>query len=227
MFKLKSLIENRCLFSYIVNKSLATGTFLTQLKSALVTLFRKKPNLDFDLLRNYQPVSNLTFLSRMLNRTVLTQLIPHMSQNCLSESMQSAYKKHHSPEGAPVHVHNDILRTIDQQAAVILALLDYPWHLIPLTTTYCYHGFIICLASLIRHWIGLVVIWQSPFKASSLAYALAPKLCPAGYHKDQFLAPCCLQYTQHQLVRFAESIMCYIMYFLMTLKFIYHSKEVS
>ena len=72
----------------IVNKSLAAGAFPTQPKSGLVTPLLKKPNLDSDSLRNDQPVSNVTFLSKVLEKAVSTLLISYMSQNCLFLSYQ-------------------------------------------------------------------------------------------------------------------------------------------
>ena len=134
--------------THIVNK---TVTFLTQLNQPLLhTPLLKEPNHVPDSLGNYWPISNLMFLSKVLEKAVPTQLISHMGQNCLFESMQSRYKKHHSPETTLACIQNDILWAIDQQKAAVLALLD----LIPLTTKFCYHRFTISLASVIRHWIG-------------------------------------------------------------------------
>ena len=47
-----------------------------------------------------------------------------MCDNDLNESLQSAYKKHHSCETALLRVQNDILKSIDDKQCVVLLLLD-------------------------------------------------------------------------------------------------------
>ena len=50
------------LVHFIVNESLRTGTFPSALKTAAVRPSLKKPTLDADELKNYRPISNLTYL---------------------------------------------------------------------------------------------------------------------------------------------------------------------
>ena len=47
---------------YIVNESLRTGKFPEKLKEASIRPGLKKPSLDVDELKNYRPISNLTYL---------------------------------------------------------------------------------------------------------------------------------------------------------------------
>ena len=42
---------------------------------------------------NYRPVSNLVFLSKLIERVVVQRLNSHMDVNNMHESMQSGYKK--------------------------------------------------------------------------------------------------------------------------------------
>ena len=58
----------------IINKSLASGTFPTSFKSALVRPLLKKTNLDTEVLRNCRPVSNLQYTSKVLEKVVAAQL---------------------------------------------------------------------------------------------------------------------------------------------------------
>jgi hypothetical protein len=44
------------------------------MKHAMVTLFLKKPILDASDLGNYRPVSNLSFLSKLIERIVAAQM---------------------------------------------------------------------------------------------------------------------------------------------------------
>ena len=84
----------------------------------------KKPSLDPDTLKNYREISNVSFLSKVLEKAAFNQLTIYMSDNNLLEPMQSAYRKYHSTETAPVWVQNDILRALDNHNAVVLVLLN-------------------------------------------------------------------------------------------------------
>lgn len=108
----------------IVNSSLSTGHVPALFKLALVSPLLKKSHLDPDVLKNYRPVSNLTFLSKVTEKVVAKRLISHLHSNSLIESMQSAYKQSHSTETALIRVQNDILMALDQQKIVMLVLLD-------------------------------------------------------------------------------------------------------
>ena len=108
----------------IINASLSASQVPVAMKSAVVTPLLKKPTLDPEVLKNYRPVSNLSFISKLLERIVAQRLTSYMSENNLHEDLQSAYKPGHSTETALVKVQNDILRSIDQHGIVILILLD-------------------------------------------------------------------------------------------------------
>ena len=107
-----------------MNLSLQSANVPDSMKQALVIPLLKKDNLDPDVLKNYRPVSNLSFLSKVLERGVAARLTNYMTINQLHEPMQSAYRACHSTETALVRVQNDILRTLDQGGAAILVLLD-------------------------------------------------------------------------------------------------------
>lgn len=108
----------------IMNRSLATGSVPGAFKMARVTPLLKKPSLDPSLLGNYRPVSNLPFLSKVLERLVLLQLQRHLEENDLQELMQSAYRKGHSTETAQIRLQHDLIHTLDQKKACMLVLLD-------------------------------------------------------------------------------------------------------
>ena len=108
----------------IVNRSLSTGVFPDFYKQAIVKPLLKKPGLDKNNLKNYRPVSNLSFTSKIVEKVVAARLCEHMKQNHLDEVMQSAYKQHHSVETALLRVQSDILSAMDNNKGVILALLD-------------------------------------------------------------------------------------------------------
>ena len=86
----------------------------------------KKPNLDQDMLKNctYRPVSNLSFLSKLMERAVLLRLTDHVSRNDLLERNQSAYRQNHSTETVLLHISNCLFESTDQGRVSILSLLD-------------------------------------------------------------------------------------------------------
>ena len=94
------------------------------MKSAVVTPLLKKSTLNPDILKNYRPVSNLSYISKLLERVVAKRLTDYMTENNLHEHLQSAYKPGHSTETALVKEQNDILTSIDQHGIVILVMLD-------------------------------------------------------------------------------------------------------
>ncbi len=110
--------------SRIVNTSLLSGVFPDELHKAIITPVLKKPTLDRNELKNYRPVSNLPFTSKILEKCAASQLIEHTDINSLSEPLQSAYRTLHSTETALACVQNDILRALDDQKAVLLLMLD-------------------------------------------------------------------------------------------------------
>jgi len=80
--------------------------------------------MDSNILNNYRPVSNLTFLSKVIERAVAFHLNKYLINNNLNKSLQSAYKGCHGTETALVRVKHYIMMSIDQDKPVILVLLD-------------------------------------------------------------------------------------------------------
>ena len=112
------------LITVIVNASLSAGIVPQQLKQALVTPLLKKPGLDSNDMKNFRPVSNLPFISKILEKMVLTQLRNHLSSNNLLEICQSAYRKDHSTETAVLSVLDGLLVSADERLVSLVALLD-------------------------------------------------------------------------------------------------------
>ena len=81
-------------------------------------------SLDPSDLKNYRPVSNLSFLSNVLEILVLSQLNEHLNHNSFLSHLQSDYRPNHSTETALVRIINDLLRAMDNNKICILTLLD-------------------------------------------------------------------------------------------------------
>ena len=107
----------------IVNISLTHGEMPQELKHALVKPLLKKTGLDL-IKKNYRPVSNLSFLSKIIESAVIKQYIDHFSRNKLHDEKQSAYKQYHSTETLLTKVHNDIMLSLSKGEVTMLVLLD-------------------------------------------------------------------------------------------------------
>ena len=107
----------------MINISLDSGHFPSSWREALVLPTLKKTGLD-TVFKNYRPVSNLSFISKVTEKAVFIQIDNHMKKHHLYPLLQSAYRKNHSTETALLKVTNDILMKINSQHAVILVLLD-------------------------------------------------------------------------------------------------------
>ena len=107
----------------IVNRC-TTGTMPKCFKEALVRPLLKKPSLDHTVLKNYRPISNLPFLSKVIEKVVAFQLKRHLGENQLLDTLQSAYREYHSTETALVKVQSDIINAVDNNNVALLILLD-------------------------------------------------------------------------------------------------------
>ena len=73
---------------------------------------------------NYRPVSNLPFISKLLEKIILLQLSSHLSNNNLLHPFQSAYRSNNSIETVLLHIVNDSLLAFDSGKVSFLTLLD-------------------------------------------------------------------------------------------------------
>ncbi|XP_062616028.1 uncharacterized protein LOC134277728 [Saccostrea cucullata] len=76
----------------IINSSFDQSDVPSLFKEALVRPLLKKSELDKDVYKNYRPVSNLPFVSKILEKVVATRLIEHLDKNLLRDPLQSAYR---------------------------------------------------------------------------------------------------------------------------------------
>ena len=84
----------------------------------------KKLNLDSLQFKNYTPISNLTFISKLKEHAVCDQLMDHAYKTGNLERLQSAYHSNHSTETALLKIKADILDNMDNQCVTGILLLD-------------------------------------------------------------------------------------------------------
>ena len=73
---------------------------------------------------NYRPVSNPSFLSKLIEWAMCQQLGDYIPTTDMSGKLQSAYKAAHSTETVLIKVKNDILMSLDNKQVTCLILLD-------------------------------------------------------------------------------------------------------
>ena len=111
------------IYTKIVNMSLDQAIFPESEKCAIVRpTFKGKG--DHQTLDSYRPISNLSFVSKIIETVVQKQFVTHLEQIDVLPINQSAYRRNHSTETALVSVMNDLLTTMDRGKCGILILLD-------------------------------------------------------------------------------------------------------
>ena len=107
----------------IINMSLTQGIFIDKWKNALDRPLLKKKGVEL-ILKSYQLVSNLSFLSKVVERVALEQMNDHCEQNNIIPDYQLAYRANYSCETALVKLVNDILWCYENQEAMQIIAID-------------------------------------------------------------------------------------------------------
>ena len=118
----------------LCNTSLVSGCFPSEFKQAVIRPLLKKSGLDASEMKNFRPVSNLSFLSKLLERFVQCRLQEFLGSKDLMPPMQSAYRLFHSTETAVTKVYNDLLLATDGGQVSAFSLSVCLLDLTPLST---------------------------------------------------------------------------------------------
>ena len=108
----------------VYSLSLQTGKFPARYKRAQVLPLLKKAVLDSLQPSNYRPISNLSTVSKVLERLVLARLWPHLLSSANFSQFQSAYRKGHSTGTALLEVLDGVFTATDDKQVTVLIGLD-------------------------------------------------------------------------------------------------------
>ena len=108
----------------LFNSCLEYGLVPSSFKTGYVTPLLKKADLNAADVKSYRPITNLSVVSKLLERLVAQQLVKYLRENGLFPDLQSAYRAHRSTETAVLKVVADILLALDSGNLAMLSLLD-------------------------------------------------------------------------------------------------------
>ena len=107
----------------IVNLSLVTGDFCDNWKSAVVQQLLKALSKG-TVKENYRPISNLPFISKIIEKCTLNQLTKHCNTHNLLLEYQSAYRKFHSCETSLLKLVNNTLWAMENEQITEMLIID-------------------------------------------------------------------------------------------------------
>ena len=107
----------------IINLSLGQGEFTQDWKNSSVKPLLKKTGLDL-LRKNYQPVSDLMYISKMVEKAALNQFNAHSDNHDLLPNFQLAYREGYSTETALLKLVNDALWSMENKQILVVAIMD-------------------------------------------------------------------------------------------------------
>ena len=99
------------------------GSFNKLWKLSTIVPLQKKVGSNTSL-TNYQPVNNLSFLSKIVEKVILKQLQSHIHENQLLTSRLCAYRLEYSMESVILKITNDVLLSMDLQCVTPLVAID-------------------------------------------------------------------------------------------------------
>jgi len=118
------LASYRCSLQHCSMRLFVTTCFHRHKKFAVVTPLLKKRTLDRSNTANYRPISNLTFMSKLLECCTHYQLNALLQCHGLIQEHQSAYRRCHSTETAMLKVLSGSYAADDTGCVILLSFLD-------------------------------------------------------------------------------------------------------
>ena len=83
-------------------------------KKVIVRPLLKKQMLDPNDPASFRPISNLSFVSKVVEKVVDARIAEHVNRHQLLPVFQSAYRPHHSTETEVACILNDMIGVLEQ-----------------------------------------------------------------------------------------------------------------
>ena len=113
----------REIFTRIGNVSITEEMLPSQWRIASIRLLLKKLGLEL-LTKNYRPVSNLSFLSKLVEKCMLSKFNSHCKLNGLISNYQSSYRAFHSCGTSLINICNEALWSMESKKVTALVMMD-------------------------------------------------------------------------------------------------------
>ena len=107
----------------IINRSISTGRVPRQWKHSLVTPIPKVD--DPSDLKDLRPISILPYMSKILEKSIYSQLYGFVERNNILPSMQSGFRRGRGTVTALLDVTDNVLAEQDSGCGTVLTLLDF------------------------------------------------------------------------------------------------------
>ena len=111
------------LITHILNASLTSACFCEEWKTSVVKPLLKKKGIDLQE-KNYHPVSNLPFISKLVEQAILMQFYKHCREHHLLPDFQSAYRKGYSTKTSLKKITNNIFWSTERKEVTAVIVLN-------------------------------------------------------------------------------------------------------
>ena len=156
------------------------GHFVASEKRGLIRSYLKKIGLDVNDLSKYHPVTNLTHLSKIIERAMLDQLVPFLEVSVVP-CYQSAYRKLRSTGTALCKIHDELVSNTCHGKDSLLVLLGMAAAFDTVDQKLLLRDFSDCgvestalslLESYLENWEQCVAIGESRSEPTTLQYGV-------------------------------------------------------
>ena len=111
------------LITRMVNHSLTAGVFNDSWKTSIIKSLLKKEGKD-RVLRNFRPVNNLSFMSKIVEKVLLVRFNNHCEINNFIPDYVSVHRSGYSTETVLLRLSDEILQNMDRQCITPLVAVD-------------------------------------------------------------------------------------------------------